>query len=326
MLSNLLLTCGDIHPNPGPTINERKPPFTFCHINARSILTVNDTGPRLDHIAQEFTIDKHFDVIAVSESHLGPQITDNEISLPNYQIFRKDRNRRGGGVCVYVNDCIAVTRLPDLEIDNIEIVWLKLNFNGNTIYFGTCYSPPGQSIEEITYFLETLENHISEILRRTPNHMLILTGDFNDRTTEWHSPHTDSELGPHLYNLIHSLHLSQLITEPTRNHNILDLLITNNPTRIIESGVLDPIHDLDHLPIYGILNMNLKHNKPFSRKMWHYSAGNYDDLNNQLSQIPWGIVIGESDDVDDAVDMLTNLIFQCCDNYPPQNSQNISFR
>jgi hypothetical protein len=57
--------------------------------------------------------------------------------------------------------------------------------------------------------------------------------------------------------------------------------------------------------------------------MWHYSAGNYDDLNNQLSQIPWGIVIGESDDVDDAVDMLTNLIFQCCDNCIPHKTVKI---
>jgi hypothetical protein len=256
----------------------------------------------------------------MSETHLSTQITDNEISLPNYQIFRKDRNRQGGGVCIYVNDCIAASRLHHFDQSNIEIVWLKLHFGKNIVYFGSCYRPPGQSNQDKTEFLEILENQLTDISSRNPNHTIILTGDFNDRTTDWHSLHTDSELGPDLYNLLNSFHLSQLIAEPTRNRNLLDLLITNNPRQIINSGVLDPIHDLDHCPIFGILNLNPKYARPFQRKIWDYSAGNYTQLNDQLFQIPWGIVIGESDDVDDAVDMLTDLITQCCNNCIPNKT------
>ena len=131
----ILLLCGDIHPNPGPNNKPTTSPFTFCHLNTRSLLTVNDTGPRLHHIEQELTIDTHYDVIAMTETHLSSQIPDHDISIPNYQLFRKDRNRHGGGVCIYVKDHIPATRLPHLAQDNIEILWLKLNSNAKTVYF-----------------------------------------------------------------------------------------------------------------------------------------------------------------------------------------------
>ena len=41
-----------------------------------------------------------FDVMCVSESWL-----DN--SIPNYSVFRKDRNRHDGGVLIYVSDSLS---------------------------------------------------------------------------------------------------------------------------------------------------------------------------------------------------------------------------
>ncbi len=320
ILCNILLLCGDIHPNPGPPT--KIPPFSFCHLNTRSILAINDTGPRLHHIEQELTIDNKYNVLAMTETHLANHISDNDLSINNYQIFRKDRNRHGGGVCIYVENSIAASRLPHLEQDNIDMLWLKLNFNAKVIYFGVCYRPPGQSVQDRKDFLDLLESHLEQVLALCRNsHSLILTGDFNDRTTDWHSAHLESELGQDLYNLTNNLYLQQLINEPTRNNNILDLLFTNNPALLTDTGVLDPIHDLDHCPIYGKLNYSIKsHNKPFSRKIWNYSAGDFAELNRQISQIPWGMVIGETNDVDDAVDMMTNLITQCCNNCIPNKT------
>ena len=106
LICYLLILCGDIHPNPGPPAITPISSFSICQINVRSLLTVNDTGSRLDHIEQELTIDNHYDIIAMTETHLSPDIPDNDISINNYQLYRKDRNRDGGGVCIYINDSI----------------------------------------------------------------------------------------------------------------------------------------------------------------------------------------------------------------------------
>ena len=42
-------------------------------------------------------------VVCIVETWLGEEITDSEISLPDYQLYRLDRNRHGGGVLMYVH-------------------------------------------------------------------------------------------------------------------------------------------------------------------------------------------------------------------------------
>ena len=92
---------------------------------------------------------------------------------------------------------------------------------------------------------------------------------------------------------------------------------------IVNSGTLDPLHDLNHLPIFGKLNFHIKHNKASIRNIWDFANGNYHQLNDQLLQIPWGMIIGESD-IDDAVEMMTDLIKQCCSNCIPHKTVKIN--
>jgi hypothetical protein len=44
------------------------------------------------------------EVLAINESKLDNTITDGEIHIPGYVIIRKDRNRHGGGVAIYIKD------------------------------------------------------------------------------------------------------------------------------------------------------------------------------------------------------------------------------
>ena len=47
------------------------------------------------------------DLICIVETWLDDSILDNDISLPNYQLFRLDRKRYGGGIAVYVHRSFA---------------------------------------------------------------------------------------------------------------------------------------------------------------------------------------------------------------------------
>ena len=148
LLVFLLLSCGDIHQNPGPTTS-KSIPLSFCHLNVRSITHIDSDGfVHIDHIEQTLTVDKHCDLIAMTETHLSSEILDHEIAIPGYQLFRKDRNRHGGGVCIYVHDNIAASVVSHLLIQNVELLWLKLVINNQSIFFGVCYRPPGQTYAE----------------------------------------------------------------------------------------------------------------------------------------------------------------------------------
>ena len=73
-------------------------------------------------------------------------------------------------------------------------------------------------------------------------------------------PHTQIEVGNKLLNLLLQNNLAQLISEPTRycnnNTTLLDLLITDCPHMVLNSGVSPPLANLDHCTIDCTLNID----------------------------------------------------------------------
>ena len=99
-LNTALMLCGDIHPCPGPGAgslytNFKKRGMHFIHLNVRSLL------PKIDQICL-IAKETNPACLIISETWLDNSVFDSEITIPNYVVCRNDRNRHGGGVCVYV--------------------------------------------------------------------------------------------------------------------------------------------------------------------------------------------------------------------------------
>ena len=130
---------------------------------------------------------------------------------------------------------------------------VKISHKNHIIFVGVSYRPPENTTREGEEFLDLLETHLEHILPLCKRTSLILTGDFNDRTHSWPSSHSDSGLGLAFYSLPDTFSLSQIVIEPTRNQNLLNLIITYNPRIVVNSGVLDPLDNLDHYPVFEII-------------------------------------------------------------------------
>ena len=56
-------------------------------------------------------------------------LTDNAIiEVDGYHLFRKDRGTQGGGILVYVSNKYNVVRRQDIEMSNLETIWLEVTF------------------------------------------------------------------------------------------------------------------------------------------------------------------------------------------------------
>jgi hypothetical protein len=42
------------------------------------------------------------DILAINESKINESVSDDEISVCGFHLIRKDRNRHGGGVLMYI--------------------------------------------------------------------------------------------------------------------------------------------------------------------------------------------------------------------------------
>ena len=75
----------------------------IIHLNIRSL---RNTA----HLIQlrELAISQKLDIITISETWLNSTVTNAEVSIIGYTLFRQDRPRkRGGGVCAFIREDIS---------------------------------------------------------------------------------------------------------------------------------------------------------------------------------------------------------------------------
>ena len=115
---------------------------------------------------------------------------DIESVFPDYTVFFSPRTQRQkGGVAVCVHKTIApyVEQVCESAEDNVFLKIGKTVFNCSTdILAGFVYVAPERSViygEDNCDGIETLENHMSQILNTYPDLPWLLCGDFNARTS-----------------------------------------------------------------------------------------------------------------------------------------------
>ena len=103
------------------------PPITthsflrMAHLNCRSLLSILD---ELLLFIQQYNVD----VMKSSETWLDESVSDLEVCPNGYNllIFRRHRNRRGGGVAVLLSSNVRCRVCPDISEGNIESLWIQL--------------------------------------------------------------------------------------------------------------------------------------------------------------------------------------------------------
>ena len=64
--------------------------------------------------------------LCLSETWLDYMIFDAEVHIANYSLRRKDRNRNGGGVAIYIRSDIAFSPRDDLNHDLLEATFVDI--------------------------------------------------------------------------------------------------------------------------------------------------------------------------------------------------------
>ncbi|CAB3988901.1 RNA-directed DNA polymerase from transposon BS, partial [Paramuricea clavata] len=100
------------------------------------------------------------DILAINETRLDSTIAHKDISIIGYNVVRKDRNRHGGGVLLYVKETWnfltkQITSDIDLEILTIEIIGKFVK----PFLVTTWYRPPASELN----VLDTFETYLQSL-------------------------------------------------------------------------------------------------------------------------------------------------------------------
>ena len=136
-------------------------------------------------------------------------------------------------------------------------------------YVVSLYRSPSQTQDEFDIFLISFEQLIGDIIAKNPLFVLI-TDDFNVRSTIWWKNDLSTSEGTQVDSLTTSFGLSQLISDPTHilpnSSSCIDLIFTNQPNLVTESGVHLSLHPKCHYQIvFAKLNLKVEYPPLYAR-------------------------------------------------------------
>jgi hypothetical protein len=66
------------------------------------------------------------DILCLNETKIDENIKDVDIAMPGFSIFRRDRNKHGGGVLIYVSSSLNSCKVKNINLLGfLEILWVK---------------------------------------------------------------------------------------------------------------------------------------------------------------------------------------------------------
>ena len=263
-------------PTIGDSITDKLNKIRSRNMNnvAIGLLNVNSFRNKFDGI--RLFIPGNIDAMIIVETKLDDSFPIAQFYIDGYATpFRRDRNKFGGGILIYVREDIPCKLLKSHNFpDDIEGLFIELNFRKSRLILGT-YHPPNQHDD---YYFQSIGDALD--VYNTNYEKYMLAGDFNAEENELVMKRFLELYG--LKNLVHENTCFKSVNNPS----CIDLLLTNSRcsfqhTSVMSSGLSD-FHELV-LTVMKTIFPKAKPNEIFYRNYKNFNETIFkDDLKRYL--------------------------------------------
>lgn len=307
-----------------PNINKCN--MSLFHSNIRSL------NKHYDDIANYLSsLQHHFDIYGFSETWFTSDNDANIVDIGDYSIENCNRkDRRGGGVSLFIKSDLNYVNRPDLIINCIDCdsLFVEISHNSTKTIIGIVYKPDYVVFNDFLTQLGAVLNTIS-----SEKKSCYIMGDFN---LDLLTLETNSKVNDFI-NMFYSHDFIPCIDRPTRvrpnnrggiSATLIDNIFTNDILAHITSGVM--ITDLsDHFPVF-ITQQNSKYTNnttstPLSRKSRLFKPNNIKGLKNALTFTDWQLITNTTDP-EEAYNNFNNKVTELLDIHCPIKTKHNSKR
>ena len=189
-----------------------------------------------------------------------------------------------------------------------ERSWVTLHTELGPLLIGVWYRPPDEAPEELASLTEELEKHSIGHIRT------FLCCDANVHQKKWlRYSDGNTNLGQKLQDICSDAGLTQIVREPTRKENLLDLIVTSMP----ESSKATVVGSVsDHRAVFCATNIDVPQIVEVEREVWNFRDADWDGLRGALRKRDWDYI--KTLDVDEGAASLTNDILDAAKTFIPK--------
>ena len=172
---------------------------------------------------------------------------------------------------VYVRDTLSCKRRPDLELYNVDSVWIEMQVKSKRILIGGFYRPPNSDQDHFNSIKESKDKACNTNIAD-----IVITGDFNiDMSHKNNNKIKELMLEYNLYQVI-----SEPIHSTEHSLSLIDLILVRNVNNILTSDVTDSFiadYARYHCPVIAVLKFTRQHTPFFQKQIWNYKLADYDN-------------------------------------------------
>ena len=267
---------------------------------------------------KEFLSSSDVDIVCVTETWFNQDISDSEFCTSDYAVFRKDRDisfysegtytsSDRGGVMILVKHSLN----PILICDDIEaeLCFISITPIPNvTVIIGVCYRPEKDEV--------SILQKICDGINRIDTTNCILVGDFNFRQINWETLEASSPLANKFLDCVMDNCLSQVVDQPTRHLNLLDLVLVGDPDMVDSCQVKEPFSRSDHNTVWLTMRYPVPKINAAPYNVYLYSKGNYNGFSENIEQNDWSKTFKDKS-VSECWDILLNTYHKLLDKHVP---------
>ena len=206
----------------------------------------------------------------------------------------------------------------------------EIQLNKKKYFFVVIYRSPSQDQSEFDNFTINFELLLSKLHAENP-FCVIITGDFNCRSTQWWENDVENNEGKLFEPITSDLGLHQLISEPTHlmgdSKSCIDLIFTDQPNLLIESGVHQSLHEhCHHQIIYGKVSVSNIALPPYTRRIWFYDKADFVNIMKSIEMFHWQEHLDKITCPNEQVKLLNEVLLNIYSNFIPNQVKTIKPR
>ena len=192
------------------------------------------------------------DILIITETKFDNSFPISQFHIDGYsKPYRLGRNRNGGGIIIYVREVIPNSMLTKYNFpDNIEVLFIELNFRKSNWLIGGMYHPPSQPDQ---YYFNTPGKAL-DVYSNYENVLLI--GDFNAQIKE-----------TYLDTFLYQHEVANINEEPTcyknsENPSFIDFILSNRPKGFFKTKTVFTGLSFFHKLVLSIFKTTFLKSKP----------------------------------------------------------------
>ncbi len=232
-------------------------------------------------------VEQKTDIILVTETWCSENTPNASLKIEGYQVeteLRKDREDTGrgvgGGLLVYVREGLKV--IPtDKHSDTgfNQFCSFYIPTTSGQLELILVYRPPSSDAENV--------DKLCKILKNVTDKSIIL-GDFNLPGIHWETGTSDAK-GRLLLETVEEEGMEQMVNFSTHiKGNVLDLLITNCPDRIIDINDIGRLGKSDHVVLVVQLDVGLLENKLEDNPL-NWRRADFEGIRREMGETNWNV-------------------------------------